>query len=180
MRNKRTNVDNIPEDLMLEFDELQFKPTHKYDGRIPRIAVFCDDCQSTRIFNIKAFLNLCIRHRHVAPLSAGGAIGISVFLAIQNYKAVGGLPRSIKNNATALGIFKIQSTKELDDIYEGVAGEITKDQFMQAYEYAMTKEYGFLLIDFHPRKNHSMFRSQFSEMLHFDDKLSPDTPNESK
>ena len=168
MNTTKTPVDLFPTFLMMEFDELQIKPWHRWGGRVPKIALMCDDCQSTRLFNVRQFLNLCMRHRHIGPLDQGGAIGLSVFLCIQNYKSqYGGCPRAVKNNATALAIYKIQSEKELDDIYEGVAGEITRDQFDTAYAYATAKPHGFLLIDLHPRDGHTTFRSQFNEMITF-------------
>jgi len=161
-------IENIPEDLLESLDDIINLPKHKYNRRKPVMALFVDDCQSTALFRTPKFLNLITRHRHIAPLPEGGALGLSVFIAIQNYRAqAGGCPRAVRNNCTALCIFKIQDHKELEEIYDGVAGEITRDEFDQAYEYAIEEDHSFMLIDFHPKPNHSMFRKRFDEFIWF-------------
>ena len=108
------------------------KPTTKY-GHRPCIHVFMDDCQSSAVFRDKKFLNLAIRHRHVGGIKMEkghkekkGALGVSLYVAIQNLKAQGGgCPRAIRNNATQLVIVgKSKDEQELKDIYSSVGGEI--------------------------------------------------------
>lgn len=143
------------------------KPEHRWCGRIPRLALIIDDCQSTKLFNNRKFLNAVTRHRHLGQLPEGGAIGISMFVAIQNYKAnSGGCPRVLRNNCTTLAVFKMKDNKELDAIYEEVAGEIDQETFEDVYAEATLEPYSFLFIDLHKKDNHpSMFRKRFNEFL---------------
>ena len=143
------------------------KPTHRWNGRIPRLALIVDDCQSTKLFSNRKFLNAVTRHRHLGQLPEGGAIGISMFVAIQSYKATsGGCPRVLRNNCTTLAIFKLKDSKELDSIYEEVAGEVDRETFENVYAEATLEPYSFLFIDFHKKDNHpSSFRKRFNEFL---------------
>ena len=151
----------------LFFGEVAEKPQHRWNGRVPRIGLIVDDCQSTRLFRDRKFLNFNTRHRHIGSLPEGGAIGCSVFVAIQNYRATGGgCPRVLRNNATTLAIFKMKDEKELESIYEEVAGEVSKDDFYSVYSQATDEDYSFLFIDLHKKDHHpSMFRKRFKDFL---------------
>lgn len=146
---------------------LEEKPEHRWNGRIPRLALIVDDAQSTKLFRDRKFLNAVTRHRHLGQLPEGGAIGLSMFVAVQNYSSTsGGVPRTLRNNATTLAIFKMKDNKELDQIYEEVAGEVDRETFEDVYAEATLEPFGFLFIDFHKKDNHpSMFRKRFNEFL---------------
>ena len=143
------------------------RPEHRWGGRIPRLGLIIDDCQSTKLFSNRKFLNAVTRHRHLGQLPEGGALGVSMFVAIQNYKAnSGGCPRVLRNNCTTLAIFKMKDHKELDAIYEEVAGEISQEIFEDVYAEATLEPYSFLFIDLHKKDHHpSMFRKRFNEFL---------------
>lgn len=145
----------------------QPKPEHRWNGRIPKLGLIVDDCQSTKLFSNRKFLNAITRHRHLGQLPEGGAIGISMFVAIQNYKSTsGGCPRVLRNNVTTLSVFKLKDAKEIDAIYEEVAGEVDKETFETVYADATVDPYSFLFIDFHKKSEHpSMFRKRFNEFL---------------
>ena len=146
------------------------EPQSKY-GHFPVLHCFVDDCQSSKLFRDKRFLNLCIRHRHMGGLKKGGALGISLYIAVQNIKAqAGGLPRAIKNNTCQMIVVgKSKDSKELKDIYESMAGELDEKQFMQAYDYVNKDDpHGCLVLDLHPKKNHpSKYRKGMSEFIIF-------------
>jgi hypothetical protein len=168
IKNINYPIESIPEDLLESLNDIIHMPKHKYNGRKPVMALFVDDAQSTALFRTPKFLNMVTRHRHIAPLPEGGALGLSLFICVQNWTSqYGGTPRTVKNNATALCIFKVQDQKELEQVYEGVAGEITREEFDQAYEYAISEPHSFMMIDFHPKKHHSMFRKRFDEFIWF-------------
>ena len=103
-------------------------------------------------------------------MEEGGALGVSVFIAIQNFSSSsGGCPRAVRNNATSVITFGLKDKKELVQVYESVAGEIEEEDFLQAFEFATAEPHNFLLIDLHPKPEHpSMFRKNFNEfiMLH--------------
>ena len=49
--------------------------------------------------------------------------------------------------------------KELEEIAEECAGEVSKETFMKAYDYAIQEPFDLLFIDLHRKENHpSMFR----------------------
>lgn len=160
----------IPDDMLeMFYSDGEFKPpSHKYDGRMPVLGLIVDDCQSTALFRSRAFQNLVIRHRHVGQFKEGGALGISLFIAIQNYTAQGGCPRAIRGNVTSMCIFSIKDKKQLQQIAQECAGEIEEDEFYKLYEEAMGDgtPYPFLFVDFNKKKEHpSMFRRRFDEYL---------------
>lgn len=159
----------IPDEMLLAFysDGNFAEPVHRWNGRKPVIALFVDDCQATKIFRSKRFQNLVTRHRHIGGFQTGGALGISIFTAIQNYKA-SGQPclRAIRNNATHLCIFKTKDEKELQDIYGEVAGEIAYDTFKEVYDRATNEPHSLLFIDLHKKPEHpSMFRKNLDTFL---------------
>jgi len=161
-------VNNIPVDLMEMYDDIVEPPTHKYNGKIPFLALWIDDCQSTPLYRTPKFLNFITRHRHIGAFPTGGALGISVFQCVQNLtSASGGLPRACRNNCTSMCIFRIKDEKEQKQIYESIAGEVSREEYEEAYEYATSEPYGFLLIDLHPKPGFSIFRKQFNEIIYF-------------
>ena len=166
-----------PYDFLEFTDELgqMIEPKLKY-GHRPNIHLWVDDCQSTKLFRSQKFANLCIRHRHVGGIKKVkdghkdqiGAIGCSVYIAIQNLKAQqGGCPRAVRNNATQLIIVgKSKDEQELKEIYSSVGGEIEYEHFMKAYEYATAEPHNSLVIDLHPKSCHpSQFRKNMNEFI---------------
>ena len=118
---------------------------------------------------------MCVRHRHMGQIKLdkknkemAGALGVSIYLAIQNLKATGGgCPRAIRNNATQMILVgKSKDEQELKDIYGSVSGEINYDDFINGYEYATAEPYNSFVIDLHPKKNHpSRFRKNMNEFI---------------
>ena len=91
-----------------------------------------------------------------------------MFFLVQNYKSKsGGLDRAIRNNATNAIIFKNKDEKELEFIASEMSGEVDKETFHKAYNFAMNDgDYPFLFIDLHKKKEHpSMFRSRFNKFI---------------
>ena len=169
IKNKNIYIDDIDADLLLDFlvDGALKPPTHRWDGKKPVIGLFIDDAQSTPLFRTPKFLNLITRHRHIGAFPTGGALGISVFTAVQNYTSQhGGCPRTLKNNCTSLLVFKMKDRKELQQVYENVAGELSEEEFYKAYDHATEEAHSFLLIDFHKKPEQpSCFRKRFDEYI---------------
>jgi hypothetical protein len=169
MKTGRGNFDDL--ELFGLWDsesQLIQKPVHKWDGKKPVMICFFDDCQSTEVFSVKSRLNnLVIKHRHVGSFKNGGALGVSLIFAVQNYKTnATGIGRQIRNNVTHLMIFRSKDEAELEQIASEVSGEVSKETFMKAYEYATAEPHGFLYIDMHKKDNDpSMFRKCFNESI---------------
>jgi hypothetical protein len=159
------------DDLLRFFENDSFiKPTHRFNGEKPKIAVFFDDCLGSMIYSKPRKLNaLSTYSRHLGQLNEGGAIGCSLFYAVQSYKAkVGGLTPTIKNQATNMLLFKTKDEKELSDVAESVGGEVDRDTFLKVYDFAIGdgENHPFLFIDLHKKKNQpSMFRKRFDEYI---------------
>ena len=165
--------------LLTYFAENEFiKPKHKWNGKKPRIALLVDDCLGSGIFSKPRKLNaLSTYSRHVGQLSEGGSIGISLFFLIQSFKCqIGGLNKVIRNQCTQMILFRTKDEGELNDIACSVSGEISKEQFLDVYEYAMADPdpYPFLFIDLHKKSEHaSMFRIRFDKFINIS-QLLPD------
>jgi len=160
----------IPDEMLeLFYQNGDFRePQHKYDGREPILGLIIDDCQSTPLFRSRQFQNLVIRHRHVGQFKEGGALGISLFMCIQNYTAQGGLPRAIRGNVTSMCIFSIKDEKQLEQIACECAGEVDKETFHRVYKEAIreNQKHEFLFVDLHKKQNQpSSFRRYFNEYL---------------
>ena len=86
---------------------------------------------------------------------------------VQSYKTqVGGLPKTIRGNATLLILFRTKSCRELDDIAEELACEIEKDKFLAVFEHAIQEPHDFLMVDLFPKQNHpSIFRRCFDQFI---------------
>lgn len=166
------------DDLLLQFfnsdDNLFLKPTHRWDGRKPKIAVLIDDCLGSMLYaKPRKLNNLATLSRHTGQLKEGGSIGCSLFFLVQSFKAQsGGLSKVIRNQATSLILFKTKDANELEDVAESVAGEIDSDTFYKIYDKAIGEGYNyeFLFIDFHPKSSHSMFRQRLDTFI-FPEKL---------
>ena len=165
-------VESVDPQLMLEFFDdrkgsfVRPEPKYGHSGK-PIMALFVDDCQSTPLFKSQKFLNFITRHRHIGAFDEGGALGTSVFIALQNFAdRNGGCPRSVRNNATSICCFSLKDKKELLQVYESVAGEIEEEDFMTAFNYATSEPHNFLLVDLHTKKEHpSPFRKNFNEFI---------------
>ena len=97
--NKKSDINNleyITADLLEFYDpvtRLFEHPKHWLNGRKSVVGELCDDRyseQSTPLIGSKKFTNLRIKCRHVGSLELGEPlIGVSIFLAVQNYTAQG-------------------------------------------------------------------------------------------
>ena len=173
----KRNDGDIPDELLLKFyNGMVFAPPeYKYmdkngNPRNPFIGLIIDDAQSSKLFSTKKISNLTIKHRHIGAFDTDRAsLGLSMFFLVQNYSCKqGGLDRSIRNNCTNAVVFKSKDESELAKISSEMSGEVSKDDFMTAYEYAMTDgDYPFLFVDLHRRKNDhpSMFRSRYDKFI---------------
>jgi len=150
------------------------KPKHRWNGKKPRIAVLFDDMLGSMIYSRPRKINaLSTYSRHLGQMEEGGSIGVSLYFLIQSFKMQsGGLNRVIRNQCTQLIVFKTKDNKELDDIADSCGGEISKEKFIQVYDYAIETggDHPFLFIDLHKKENHpSMFRVCFDKFIIVDE-----------
>lgn len=161
---------NLDNDALMDFykDGDFQKPEHKWGGQKPCMALLIDDAIGSGIYTkgIKKLNSMVILHRHQGQLKEGGALGISMFFLQQSYKTqAGGISKCIRNNATSLIVFSNKNEKQLEEISEECAGEVSPETFRKVYETAIQDKHDFLFVDLHPRPNHSMFRRNLSEFI---------------
>ena len=167
---KDLNSDGVPTDSMLLrfFKKGQFeKPTHKWGGKKPKIALLVDDCVQSKVFG-KKLSSLCLLYRHCGSIRGEGAIGISPFIITQVYKAQGnGLPKPIRTNATIWALFKNYNEKEKKLVADDLSFGMNGDAFVNMWDSVCdSKEYSFLFVDTGPKSHHlSQFRRCFDEFI---------------
>ena len=177
LKNPGIPIDKIDPELLLNaYSNNMFEqepPPYKFDlgrpasrqGLPPVLHIVLDDVQGTELMagSYKAPLhNLAMRHRHVA-----GGLGCSIWLVCQSFKAqAAGLPRSIRENASLIALFKVKDKQMIKCIQDSYAGDLGEEQFMKAYEYATNKPFGFLAIDFGSPESRR-FRAGWDEIPRF-------------
>ena len=149
---------SISDEHLLQFHEGPPKYRGKVDATHPAcILVWYDDvvgsgCMTGR--GARRLANFALMHRHTGQLKAGGALGCSLVFNLQSYKTNSGLPKAVRNNLTLLLLGKVTSAKDLQAIYEELAGEVSEETFYRIYEQATSVPFGFLFLDMFPKKNH--------------------------
>ena len=154
-------------DLVEYLDNGFFEPTFndkwKYSvERPPRLAVIIDDCLGTDLMarRTAGLTNLAIRHRHV-----GDGLGISIFMLVQSYCALGGVARPIRENTTHLLLFKINDFNQIKKVKEESDLPVTDEEWTAMCTYAHAIPYNFLFLDFSPKTECRRFRSGFDEYI---------------
>tara|TARA_R110000787_G_scaffold39114_2_gene98230 strand:- start:8849 stop:9730 length:882 start_codon:yes stop_codon:yes gene_type:complete len=143
------------------------KPTHKWGGRKPKIALLIDDCVQSKVFG-KKLSQLCLLYRHCGSIKGEGAIGISPFIITQVYKSQGnGLPKPIRSNSTLWCLFKNYNDKEKQLVAEDLSFGMDADSFVDMWDSVCdSKEYSFLFVDTSPKSHHlSQFRRCYDEFI---------------
>lgn len=144
-------------------DVVENPPVHKYNGKFPVLGLFVDDSQSTPLFRSGAFLNMCIRHRHIGS-SDETRMGLSIFICVQNYTAQhGGIPKAIRDNVSTMMLYKTRSDSVLKTIMEDISDQITDEEFFSVYDQACQDKHDFLFIDWEPKQHR--FRRNFDQYL---------------
>jgi hypothetical protein len=138
------------------------EPQWKYEiERPPILFLVLDDCLGWDIYKPTAGLTKFVQsHRHHHK------IGISVAMLVQTYcTKEAGVARPIRENTTILCLWKVKDQNQLKRIHDEIGNDISLEKFDQMLEYATSKPFGFLTIDFCPKKAEYGFRANFNEYL---------------
>ncbi len=111
--------------------------TVEYDHP-PVYNLIFDDLVGTNAFKpvgASALNNLILKNRHK---------GINIFILAQSAKQI---PKIIRINASLMLLYKYNSDKMLDDLFEAVSGVVSMENFKKLYEIATAEKYNFLTID---------------------------------
>lgn len=132
------------------------KKTVEYDHP-PVYNLIFDDLVGTNAFKpvgASALNNLILKNRHK---------GINIFILAQSAKQI---PKIIRINSSLLLLYKYNSDKMLDDLFEIISGSLTMEQFKILYEEAVSEKYNFLNVDC--TKQHIEFRQNFDHLFVLD------------
>lgn len=170
---KKIDIDDIDPEMLLEFEKYQIwdmeePPKWKYkdDTRPPLIHVMLDDCMGTNLMKSSGpLINFAIKHRHIA------GIGCSLYILTQSYIAVSSTPRSIRENATVVILFRVRDEKLKEQLaQEATPAQYSPEQFLEAFEYATGDDiHNFLMLDYSAKKGH-ILRKNFDTLIDFDSK----------
>jgi hypothetical protein len=72
----------------------------------------------------------------------------------------------VRTNWSALILFRIGNEKELEVIFEEYNLGLTRNQWMEAYNYCMLDEYGFMFINYQKPRAERLWKN-FDECLTF-------------
>ncbi len=169
MLKKDSPMFSIPDDLLYEFENLE-PPEWKYEHKKkPQITIVFDDCEGTDLMKASSKLaNLVIKFRHLGKFkSMPGALGCNIIFCTQNYKSQsGGLLKGIRNCISQICVWKTKNVKELEQIADECAGEVSAEEFMHCYESSIQERHDFMCIDFNKKPHHpSIFRRNFNEFI---------------
>jgi hypothetical protein len=177
VKNGNLSLDDAQDDYLLSFFDVRNNnfqmPEPKYKcynttpPRPPVLSLFLDDCMSSKLFTNRKFPSMIMRHRHLGAFKDGGALGLSIFIAIQSYKSTSGLPKAIRNQATSICLFRTKDLSELKQIADSFSGEIDPTLFLELYDFA-TKDspHDFLFVDLHKKPQQpSMFRKNLDSYI---------------
>jgi len=165
-KDKNKPIHKILDDNLIDYYNYNFweeEPIWKYPiEQPPRLGIILDDCLNTDVMACRTsgLVNLCIRHRHVLD-----GLGVSVFMLVQSYCAMGGVPRVIRENTTHLLLFKINQDNQIKKIKEECDLPIKDEEFDELLATCHNEDYQFLLIDFSAKCKTKMFRKGWNEYL---------------
>lgn len=169
-------VDDIDNVLLLAAERLGLleddrPPKYRYNKETPAVlhAVF-DDCMGTKVMSSsgsKSLLtNLCVRHRHLGPWGNGKALGLTVWIATQSWKASGSVPRAVRENCTGALIWRCPQAKMLQHMADELAtGREREGSFEAAYEAATGPQHGFLYVDLTTTDPDKRYRAGWNQYL---------------
>jgi hypothetical protein len=151
-----------PAVIKMMIDSNGSEPISKYGTDVPpRLFVVLDDCLGWDLYKPSAGLTKFVQsHRHHHK------IGISVAMLVQTYcTREAGVARPIRENCTLLCLWKIKDKNQLARIHDEIGNDISLEKFDEMLETATAKPFGFLTVDFCPKRPEYAFRSQFDEYL---------------
>ncbi len=154
------------------------RPEWKYkniSGKIrpvQSLLIMDDVLGSTALSQSESFTKLCIMNRHIAPLSEPygnrQALGCSVIILSQCYSTRQGIPKSCRENATDIIMFKNKQKDAMKKIKDELAGAIDEAEFEQAYLFATEGKHDNLTITFNPDCPTKRFRKNLNQFIIFE------------
>ena len=165
---KETPYDKIGSRTLIEYlDSGFFEPKIEDEWKYkveqpPRLAVIIDDSLGTDLMarRTAGLTNLCIRHRHIAD-----GLGLSIFMLVQSYCALGGVARAIRENCTHLLLFRINDENQIKKVKEECDLPCSDEEWLSMCKYAHDIPFNFLMLDFVPKTECRRYRCGFDNYI---------------
>lgn len=153
-------------------DEQVKRPVWKYPiERVPQSLVILDDILGSPVVHSPYFTKVATLNRHIGglqePMGDRSAGGLAVIFNSQTYSMAQGVSRVLRENLTAMLIFKNKQEKQLAKMIEELGGVVEEDQFMAAYDFAIRKPHDSLLVSFKTDCATETFKRNLNEMIIF-------------
>lgn len=143
---KRETLEPEEQTLLANMANEDGVPQEPFDMEQPSPLIIIDDMSSSPLFRASAanpFINLVLRHRHIAE------VGVSIFVCVQNFRA--GIPKVLRENFRVFCIFDTKDAKALEAIYDEVGSLSDAQSFLLKYRTAIDdNEHNFLTVDRFP------------------------------
>ena len=93
---------------------------------------------------------------------------ISVIISTQKFRAIANI---IRLNCSAIIVFKIKNSNDLDAIIEELSGALSNDKktFLEIYNLAIKEPYSFLYVNLAAKNLNDMFMINFDKKIHIED-----------
>lgn len=128
----------------------------------PVPVLFLDDLSHTELYSrsrTNPLNNLTLRHRHLG----GEGYGISIIFAVQTFNT--GVSKALRENTQQFLLFASRDVNVVEDMYEGVGGDCTSEEFEKLYHHATSEPHGFLLVDNNTDDKDRIFRMGWDTFL---------------
>ena len=120
----------------------------------PRPVLLLDDLSHMRFLDSKAFISLCLRHRHVA-----GGVGLSIMMLVQSLR--GGISRVIRQNCSLIILYSTHDQTAKDDLYAECSHLLDKEEFLAVFAHATEEKHAFLSVDLSANDQNLCFSRNF-------------------
>jgi len=148
---------NIHDILVIGNEPNDIPEIESLDPTISNLVIF-DDWIADKRLNETKILDYFIRGRKQ---------NTSMFYLTQSYYTT---PKNIRLNCNYMIVFKLNSRREINGLVSEVAGGVGIDYeaFKEAYLEAVSKKYGWVLIDFSTQQPNMKLRAGFKQYLNLD------------
>ena len=149
-------IEELTEDFMEEIIDGQKAIIEEYGKKYAdRILMVLDDSIDSKIITSKAFKDLVLKGRHY---------NISNIIISQSYRL---LPKYIRTNCNFISIFETGNKKEADILYDETHNNLTKERWMELYQYCTNIPYGFMSLNYNNPKG-SRFIQNLDKIINID------------
>lgn len=166
----RHSYDSLMKLMMKKNDPLIWK--YKTE-QPPRSLLILDDViSSPAILASSGLGQIATLNRHIGPMpetfDGRSACGLGVWILCQTYRMQSGIGRVLRENVSALTLFKNRQQKQREAILEELGSVVDENLIDNAWTYCCEKDHGNLTIDFRPKRKELTLRQNMQTALIYD------------